>query len=248
MNKEEIIYNIARLNSQTWKDREEVRTEIGKLLAELNKSLEQQPCEDVMAIHTQGLDEGIRCAMCTNIMKSDRNCDGGCRVDEVMYKKVMETINNQMFSQPTSDDCVSRQAVIDTVDNTIAKYIPTFIGPYEKIPLELARAIKYVPPVTPTQRWIPVSKRLPNDRNWYLGIFKEADTGWINTIPFVCDYVGKETKATTKEFWILRGFTDIDNPYDYYKNLECVAWQPLPKFDLEWWNAPYKRGNLDGSN
>ena len=150
MTKEEIIDNIARLNSQTWKDREEVRTEIGKLLAELNKSLEQQPCEDVMAIHTQGLDEGIRCAMCTNIMKSDRNCDGGCRVDEVMYKKVMETINNQMFSQPTSDDCVSRQAVIDTVDNTIAKYIPTFIGPYEKIPLELAIAIRDISPVTPT--------------------------------------------------------------------------------------------------
>jgi hypothetical protein len=51
-----------------------------------------------------------------------------------------------------SDDCVSREAVIDTVNNTIAKYIPTFIGPYEKIPLELARAIKDVPPVTPTRK------------------------------------------------------------------------------------------------
>ena len=49
MTKEEIIDNIARLNSQTWKDREEVRTEIGKLLAELNKSLEQQPSEDCVS-------------------------------------------------------------------------------------------------------------------------------------------------------------------------------------------------------
>lgn len=147
----------------------------------------------------------------------------------------------KLIEQPTSDDCVSRQAVLDKAELIELEDGQTFycIDPED---------VKSLPPVTPTQRWIPVSKRLPNDRNWYLGIFKEADTGWINTIPFVCDYVGKETKATTKEFWILRGFTDIDNPYDYYKNLECVAWQPLPKFDLEWWNAPYKRGNLDGSN
>lgn len=46
MTKEEIIDNIARLNSQTWRDREEVRTEIGKLLSELKKILEQQPSDD----------------------------------------------------------------------------------------------------------------------------------------------------------------------------------------------------------
>lgn len=78
-------------------------------------------------------------------------------------------------------------------------------------------------------RWIPVSERLPNDRDWYLGIFKEHDTGWINPLPFICDYVGKETKATTKEYWILRGFTDGDEHIDYYFNLECVAWMPLPQ-------------------
>ncbi len=75
---------------------------------------------------------------------------------------------------------------------------------------------------------IPVSERLPKDRNWYLGIFKEPDTGWINPLPFVCDYVGTETKATTKEYWILHGFTDRDEHIDYYFNLECVAWMPLP--------------------
>ena len=82
--------------------------------------------------------------------------------------------------------------------------------------------------------WIPVSERLPKDRDWYLGIFKEPDTGWINPLPFICDYVGSETKATTKEYWILRGFTDRDEHIDYYFNLECVAWMPLPE--------PYKEG------
>lgn len=78
-------------------------------------------------------------------------------------------------------------------------------------------------------KWIPVSERLPEDRDWYLGIFRESDTGWINPLPFVCDYVGHETKETTKEHWILRGFTDRDEHIDYYFNLECVAWMPLPE-------------------
>ncbi len=82
-------------------------------------------------------------------------------------------------------------------------------------------------------RWIPVSERLPNDRDWYLGIFKESDTGWINPLPFICDYVGKETKATTKDHWILRGFTDRGELIDYYFNLECVAWMPIPTYKAE---------------
>lgn len=78
-------------------------------------------------------------------------------------------------------------------------------------------------------KWILTTEQLPKDRDWYLGIFKEPDTGWINPLPFICDYVGRKTKATTKEYWILRGFTDIDEPCDYYLNLECVAWMPLPQ-------------------
>lgn len=39
-----------------------------------------------------GLEEGIRCAMCTNHIKSDTGCDGGCVVNEDMYHKVMDTI------------------------------------------------------------------------------------------------------------------------------------------------------------
>jgi hypothetical protein len=80
----------------------------------------------------------------------------------------------------------------------------------------------------PTINWIPCSERLPEDRDWYLGIFKELDTGWINPIPYICDYVGHETKATTKDYWILKDCTDRDEHIDYYFNLECVAWQPLP--------------------
>lgn len=80
----------------------------------------------------------------------------------------------------------------------------------------------------PQGKWIPVSERLPQIRDWYLGIFKEPDTGYIIDLPFICDYVGDITKGTTNEGWILRGLTDIDNPSEYYRNLECIYWQPLP--------------------
>lgn len=89
--------------------------------------------------------------------------------------------------------------------------------------------LRNLPSVIPTTSWIPVSERLPDERDWYLGIFKEPDTGWVNPIPYICDYVGCETEATTKDYWILNGFTNEDEHIDYYFNLECVAWRPLPE-------------------
>ena len=70
-------------------------------LVEFLSTLEQEPCEDIMTIHTQGLDEEIRCTMCTNSMKSDRGCDGGCMVDKDMYEKVMDVIRNRIVSSVT---------------------------------------------------------------------------------------------------------------------------------------------------
>lgn len=63
------------------------------------KALEQDPCEDadIKLIHTQGLDDGIRCAMCTNSMANDKGCDGGCVVNEVMYKKILDVIRRHII-------------------------------------------------------------------------------------------------------------------------------------------------------
>lgn len=78
----------------------------------------------------------------------------------------------------------------------------------------------------PEQRWTPVTERLPENRDWVLGIFQEGDTGWINPIPFICDYVGKKTPITTQDNWLLKM---VDEPHPYYERLHCIAWMPLPE-------------------
>ena len=123
------------------------------------------------------------------------------------------------------NDPIDRQAAIDAYGDWYVEEgtAEGFIGTVKQL-------LEGLPPVQPEQRWIPCSERLPEERDWYLGIFKEPDTGWINPIPFICDYLlGTKTKATTKEGWILKGHTDREEYIDYYFNLECVAWMPMPK-------------------
>ena len=134
-----------------------------------------------------------------------------------------------------NDNTISRQAAIEAVRAYLSDCCVED-GDYHASGIEYE--LNNLPSAQPEQRWIPCSERLPEERDWYLGIFKEPDTGWINPIPFICDYLlGTKTKATTKEGWILKGHTDREEYIDYYFNLECVAWMPLPE--------PYKGGEQD---
>lgn len=157
---------------------------------------------------------------------------------DLRYNLLYEETSGQADKPTTKNnlvvDCISREQALRKLKESAEHHAN---DSREEVLLRRDRdIIRALPPATPQEpRWISVSEKLPNDRDWYLGIFKEPDTGWINPLPFICDYVGRETKATTKEFWILRGFTDRDyKECDYYFNLECVAWMPLPKpFELQ---------------
>lgn len=123
-------------------------------------------------------------------------------------------------------DLISREAAIDIlcrlhIDNIAVngKRITEFI--------------RELPSVTDTNvggKWIPCSERLPEKRDWYLAVFKEPDTGFIG-LPYIADYLmGNHTAYTTKDGWIIKDCTDrYDCESLYHKNLECVAWMPLPE-------------------
>ena len=70
-------------------------------------ALKKEPCEDCISrndtriIHTYGLEEDIRCAMCTNPMANDRGCDGGCDVNKSMYKSVLDVIDRRLEALPS---------------------------------------------------------------------------------------------------------------------------------------------------
>lgn len=72
-------------------------------LAEWLRELKAYKNKDMRLIYANPLSEAIRCAMCTNPIKSDRGCDGGCKVDEQMYKKVMEAVNG-LIVEVNADD------------------------------------------------------------------------------------------------------------------------------------------------
>ena len=134
-------------------------------------------------------------------------------------------------------DLIDRQDAIDKINERQKQLIYCF--GFENDVVKTMNIAKSIITATPSaQQWIPCSEWLPEERDWYLGIFKEPDTEWINPIPFICDYLfGTKTKATTKEGWILKGFTDREEYIDYYFNLVCVAWMPLPEPYTERWEG-----------
>lgn len=50
--------------------------------------------DHTIKLYLDGLEAGIRCALCTNPIKSDRGCDGGCKVNEDLYKRILDVIDS----------------------------------------------------------------------------------------------------------------------------------------------------------
>lgn len=67
-----------------------------ELIKEHDSEIRRKTIDELLYRITEGFDEGIRCALCTNTMKSDRGCDGSCVVDDSMYEKVMEVIRHNL--------------------------------------------------------------------------------------------------------------------------------------------------------
>ena len=145
------------------------------------------------------------------------------------------------LEQQTCDDCVSRADVMVLISHTNAKHF-SFTEETRGISIEafedLMDGTQALPPVIPTQCWIPVSERLPetdNENNinnynvllWvknkshperepqiYLGKLRhiDGDDGSGN-------FWGIETKPCDWTIW----------GWSYFNEPEVIAWQPLPQ-------------------
>lgn len=110
------------------------------------------------------------------------------------YEKTIVKLAEAVTEQQPNEDCVSRQALINAFPISDTYTLDDIIA-----------TIKFQPPVTPTQRWIPVSERLPKEMGTYM-----------TTI----DY-GEHGLVTGQRYYYGRGLKWND---------ECViAWTPLPE-------------------
>ena len=109
----------------------------------------------------------------------------------------------------TEDDCISRQAAIAVAD--YADYAGLAIEDVKKVTDEIVKGLKQLSPVTPAQKWIPVSEKLPEEN---ITVIASTDYG-----------VYPETKYTKEYGWEWA----YESGADYWRELAGVtAWMPLP--------------------
>jgi hypothetical protein len=160
-------------------------------------------------------------------MKSDRGCDGSCVVNNAMYKNVMDAIEKRI--QPTTKndlgvDCIDKAELLKAMYTwdkfgytarygleRLDKDDKDFV-PYVKYD-DMVNCVKNMPPATPQEpRWIPVSERLPEDRELVLCSSKRGGV-------FEGKYFDDETDC---QWYAFRND-------EFVRNDVIDAWMPLPE-------------------
>lgn len=122
--------------------------------------------------------------------------------DIEIYQDQLEALEiaTKILEQPISDDCVSRTQALKELKESAEHHAN---DSREEVLLRRDRdIIRALPPVTPTQRWIPVSERLPTENERVL----------------VTQMIGNRNTVYCTRF-----------PFEKTKVEYITAWQPLPE-------------------
>ena len=173
------------------------------------------------------------------IIKRESDLYSEDSVDSVEWLEVYKALEQQ-----PSEDCVSREQAIKTIGTDIQlnlegrsgllKYSDEIKDILKALLDSQEKKLKALPPVTPTQRWIPISERLPKTDGVYI-VTRRLFDNQIDIEPYyivdACYFDGTNTWHNDNRINHNRHYVD-----------DIIAWMPLPQ--------PYeeKRGNSDGSN
>lgn len=136
------------------------------------------------------------------------NYEGLGKSDSEEFEKDLNEVldlASKALEQPTSDDCIAREPLIKNWK--CCADMLTDEGDSEIVMSWILDA----PPVTPTQRWIPVNERLPKKGGDYL-ITTSFDIGTKETV-----------REVYKDFFCVLSQKWLNHDED------AIAWQPLPK-------------------
>ena len=138
-----------------------------------------------------------------------------CDINHPKYEDTVEEIVTgviRLIMQPTSVDCISRKALIERINNAEDNFISdhqeemndgdSFCDGIMSAIFNIREMVAQASPVTPTQRWIPVSERLPTENERVL----------------VNQTIDNRNVVYCTRF-----------PFEKTKVEYITAWQPLPK-------------------
>jgi hypothetical protein len=117
------------------------------------------------------------------------------------------------LQKQSCEDCVSREAVVEFLRNHAKDFEDARIRMAFKTASSLVENANNIPPITPTQRWVPVSERLPRQNEYVGNVAKHY---------LIQDEFGDIQVAAYKN----RGWIPIHTieALEY----DVIAWMPLP--------------------
>ena len=152
--------------------------------------------------------------------------------DETNYERGYKDGKRDVLEKIRAEDAISRQAAQAKIKSICNEYGLSYEDGERKpatggSAYALGHAFDDLPPVTPQQRWIPVSERLPKEGTYLVTLKGISGESIIDMMSFAKDlYKVDEFDFPNKHRC---GWYGYDSEYGYWECITVIAWMPLPE-------------------